>query len=137
APGAVHWPRWPRPRRHHRPARPARTPGLRWQRRPGTVAAAAGTARQGQGKAARIAAWEERMSDQSGKTPRAPRRIVLLSAGEQSEVVQVLREYSPAEVSGVRLHADLQQLAGQHAGQLVAAEWQGTLGWTRFLWCRK
>jgi hypothetical protein len=70
-------------------------------------------------------------------SPRAPRRIVLLEGGEDSGVSQVLKEYAPAEVSGDRLHADVQKFAAEHAGQTVAAEWQGTLGWTRFLWCKK
>ncbi len=67
---------------------------------------------------------------------RAPRRLVLLSAGEQSEVKAVLLEMAPAEVSGKRLHAELQRLAGEHRGACVAAEWLGPLGWTRFMWSR-
>ncbi len=70
-------------------------------------------------------------------TPRAPRRLVLLVEGEHSEVKQVLAEYQGAEVSGKRLHEDVQRYAAQHPGQSVAAEWLGPLGWTRFLWCRK
>ena len=73
----------------------------------------------------------------SSGSPRVPRRIVLLAGAEDSEVAQVLREYSGAEVSGKRLHADLQRFAAEHRGRQVAAEWLGTLGWTRFLWCRK
>jgi hypothetical protein len=68
---------------------------------------------------------------------RAPRRLVLLREGTESAVEQVLAEYSGAEVSGKRLHADLQRLAGAHPGRYIAAEWHGDLGWTRFLWCRK
>lgn len=68
---------------------------------------------------------------------RAPRRLVLLADGEDSAVKQVLAEYRGAEISGTRLHADLQRLADEHRGRTVAAEWQGALGWTRFLWCRK
>jgi hypothetical protein len=49
----------------------------------------------------------------------------------------VLAEYEGADVSGKRLHADLQRLADEHRGQCVAGEWRGPLGWTRFLWCRK
>jgi hypothetical protein len=71
------------------------------------------------------------------ETSRAPRRIVLLEAGTDSEVSQVLKEYAPAEVSGDRLHADVQKYAAEHAGRTVAAEWLGALGWTRFLWCTK
>jgi hypothetical protein len=73
----------------------------------------------------------------STSSPRVPRRLVLLADGEDSEVVQVLREYSGADVSGKRIHADLQRFAAEHPGRQVAVEWLGTLGWTRFLWCRK
>jgi len=66
-----------------------------------------------------------------------PRRLVLLTAGEESAVGSVLREYQGGEVSGHKLHADLQALAQEHQGQTVAAEWQGPLGWMRFLWCQK
>jgi hypothetical protein len=73
----------------------------------------------------------------SSSGPRAPRRLVLLRGGEDSEVAEVLAEYQGADVSGKRLHADLQRQAAGHPGQYVAAEWLGKLGWTRFLWCRK
>jgi hypothetical protein len=63
--------------------------------------------------------------------------VVLLEADEQSGVVKVLLEYTPEQVSGGKLHADLQRLAGEHPGRCVAAEWLGPLGWTRFLWCRR
>jgi hypothetical protein len=69
--------------------------------------------------------------------PRCPRRIVLLRDGEASELERVLQEYHGAEVSGNRLHADVQSLADEHRGRCVAAEWLGPLGWTRFLWCRR
>jgi hypothetical protein len=62
---------------------------------------------------------------------------VLLKDAEHSDVDTVLAEYHGAEVSGNRLHADLQTYAARHAGRHVAAEWLGPLGWTRFLWCRK
>ena len=68
---------------------------------------------------------------------RAARRIVLLTAEEQSEVEKVIREYAPPEPTGTRLHADLAELAGEHAGRMVAAEWHGPLGWTRFLWSKR
>jgi hypothetical protein len=71
------------------------------------------------------------------KTVRAPRRLVLLEGDETSAVREVLAEYEGAEVSGQRLHADVQRLAQLHRGRHVAAEWLGPLGWTRFLWCRK
>jgi len=73
----------------------------------------------------------------TASTPRAPRRLVLLQAGEDSEVAAVVQEYQGSAISGKRLHADLQQHAAANAGRCVAAEWQGPLGWTRFLWCRK
>ncbi len=71
------------------------------------------------------------------KTVRAPRRIVLLTGDERSTVQSVLAEYQGEEISGRRLHEDVQRLAQQQHGRLVAAEWLGPLGWTRFLWCRK
>ncbi len=73
----------------------------------------------------------------SSSSPRCPRRIVLLRDGEQSESERVLQEYHGSEVSGKRLHADVQRFAGEHRGRYVAAEWLGPLGWTRFLWCRR
>ena len=73
----------------------------------------------------------------ASSSSRCPRRVVLLHGGEDGEVEQVLLEYQGNEVSGKRLHADVQRLAGEHRGRLVAAEWLGPLGWTRFLWCRQ
>ena len=73
----------------------------------------------------------------SSTTPRAPRRIVVLTGEKDSEAAEVLREYTGEEVSGNRLHEDLQRFAAERRGEYVAAEWQGPLGWTRFLWCRK
>jgi hypothetical protein len=70
-------------------------------------------------------------------TERSARRIVLLADAENSEVESVLREYTPPEPTGTRLHGDLQDLAAEHVGKFVAAEWLGPLGWTRFLWCRR
>jgi hypothetical protein len=52
-------------------------------------------------------------------------------------VDQVLVEYHGADISGDRLHTDLQRLAADHPGRYVAGEWLGPLGWTRFLWCRR
>jgi hypothetical protein len=72
----------------------------------------------------------------ANSSPRCPRRVVLLCDGESREVERVLLEYHGAEISGKRLHADLQRLASEHRGYYVAAEWLGPLGWTRFLWCR-
>jgi len=72
----------------------------------------------------------------SSATPRTPRRLVLLAEGDNSPVVTILREYQGSEISGTRLHTDLQTMAQEHQGQTVAAEWLGPLEWTRFLWCR-
>jgi hypothetical protein len=67
--------------------------------------------------------------------PRAPRRIVLLSSDDkQSTVESVLAEYADKEVTGAKLHGDLQKQAAAHPGRLVAGEWHGPLGWTRFIW---
>jgi hypothetical protein len=66
---------------------------------------------------------------------RAPRRLVLLSAGEDSAVEKVLAEYPGEEAR--RVHQDIQQLAAQYPGRLIAAEWLSPRGWKRFLYCRK
>ncbi len=76
-------------------------------------------------------------SKPSSDSTRCPRRLVLLNEEERSEAGQVVAEYRGNEVSGKRLHADLQRLAAEHAGKMIAAEWLSKLGWTRFLWCRK
>ena len=70
-------------------------------------------------------------------TERKPRRLVLLSGEPSGAVEKVLAEYQGAEVSGNRLHGELQRLSDENAGRYVAAEWLGPLGWTRFLWRRK
>jgi hypothetical protein len=68
---------------------------------------------------------------------RAPRRIVLLEGdADDGPVAAVLKEYSGAEVSGTKLHSELPKQAAAHPGRVVAAEWHGPLGWTRFAWCR-
>ncbi len=66
---------------------------------------------------------------------RTPRRLVRLRGGEDSEVETVLAEYPGEEAR--KVHQDIQRLAAEQPGQLIAAEWLGPLGWTRFLWCRK
>jgi hypothetical protein len=71
------------------------------------------------------------------KAERAPRRVVLLAGDENSEVAEVLSEYTGNEASGVKVHGDLARFAAAHPGKVVAAEWLGPLGWTRFLWGRK
>ena len=68
---------------------------------------------------------------------RTPRRIVLLTGDEQSAVGEVLVELRGDDVTGKRLHAEIQKQAAAHPGRVVAAEWLGNLGWTRFLWCKK
>ncbi|HVS40051.1 MAG TPA: hypothetical protein VMS17_31115 [Gemmataceae bacterium] len=68
---------------------------------------------------------------------RRPRRIVLLAGESDGAVEQVLAEYRGTEVSGARLHTDLQRLSEEHPGRCVAAEWLGPLGWMRFLWRTK
>ena len=73
--------------------------------------------------------------DQDRKT--CPRRIVLLRGDERSEPEQVLAELTGAEPRGKDVHDEIQRHAERHRGRVVAAEWQGPLGWSRFLWCRK
>ena len=75
-------------------------------------------------------------SDKPTQT-RSPRRIVMLVEGENSDIETVLKEYAPPEPTGTRLHGDLQELAAENTGKMVAAEWHGPLGWTRFLWCKR
>jgi hypothetical protein len=69
--------------------------------------------------------------------PTCPRRLVLLKGGEHSAVERVLTEFTGAEGRGKDAHAAIETVAAQHAGKVVAAEWLGPRGWTRFLWCRK
>ncbi len=76
-------------------------------------------------------------SPEQSSSQRAVRRLVLLRGDDHSEVAEVLREYHGNEISGARLHSDLQQLAAERPGRVVAGEWLAPLGWTRFLWCRK
>jgi len=61
---------------------------------------------------------------------------VLLDDDRDGPAGPVLAEYRGAEVSGNRLHADVQRLSEEHPGCYVAAEWLGPRGWTRFLWRR-
>jgi hypothetical protein len=75
--------------------------------------------------------------EKTSGTERVPRRVVLLVNDEQSVPAEVLAEYSGPEVSGNRLHGDVQRLAAEHPGGWVAAEWLGPRGWTRFLWCKR
>lgn len=71
------------------------------------------------------------------ESQRAPRRLVLLQGDDQSPIESTLKSLEGADVSGKRLHRDIQELAESHRGRTVAAEWLGPLGWSRFLWCRK
>jgi hypothetical protein len=66
-----------------------------------------------------------------------PRRIILLRGDEQSEQEAVLAELIGAEPRGKDVHDEIQRHAERHRGRCIAAEWHGTLGWTRFLWCRR
>jgi hypothetical protein len=63
---------------------------------------------------------------------RVPRRIVLLAVDEAME--KVLAEYQGTEISGKRLHTELQRFAREHHPRRIAAEWLGPRGWVRFLW---
>jgi hypothetical protein len=90
------------------------------------------------------AAWRANGSAAPAQPPapakgvdRNPRRLVLLAGEPNGPVEEVLAEYQGADVSGNRLHADLQRLSEEHTSRYVAAEWHGPLGWTRFLWRRK
>ena len=66
-----------------------------------------------------------------------PRRIVLLREDERSDVRLVLAEFSGADVDAADFGTLLDQHAEQHAGKWVAVEWQGGLGWKRYLSCRR
>jgi hypothetical protein len=69
------------------------------------------------------------------RSGRVPRRLVLLAAADGGPVEKVLAEYPGEEAR--KVHEELPRLAAQNPGRVVAAEWLGPLGWTRFLWCRK
>jgi hypothetical protein len=74
-------------------------------------------------------------TDNTTPATRAPRRLVLLAADQDSSVERVLAEYPGEEAR--KVHQEVQRLAVEHPGRVVAVEWLGPLGWTRFLWCRK
>jgi len=76
-------------------------------------------------------------SQNTSTTTRNPQRIVLLAGDEQSAVKSVLAEYQGADLATVDVSEKARQFAAEHAGKVVAAEWQSNLGWQRFLWCRK
>jgi len=69
----------------------------------------------------------------TSKSARNPQRIVLLAGDEHSEVKSVLAEYPGADLEKVNVNEEIPKFAAEHAGKLVAVEWQGTLGWRRFL----
>jgi len=71
------------------------------------------------------------------KAPATPRRVVLLGENQESEVEQILCEYQGSEAHHANLSQEVQRFATEHPGRQVAAEWQGRLGWVRFLWCQK
>jgi hypothetical protein len=73
----------------------------------------------------------------TSKSERNPQRIVLLAGDEQSEVKSVLAEYSGADLQTVNVNEEVPKFAAEHAGKVVAIEWQDRLGWRRFLWCRR
>jgi len=74
----------------------------------------------------------------STKAPPAPRRIVLLKGDDNdADVQQVLGEYPGEQLAEFDVHQLLPQFAAENAGKVVAVEWQDSLGWQRFLWCRK
>lgn len=77
------------------------------------------------------------VSAQADPTVRPPQRLVLLQDEGESPIEQVLLQYEGPVISGKRVYHDLVVQASDHPGQTVAAEWLGTLGWTRFLWCRR
>ena len=71
------------------------------------------------------------------KSARNPQRIVLLAGDEHSEVKSVLAAYPCADLEKVNVNAEVPKFAAEHPGKLVAVEWQDSLGWRRFLWCRR
>jgi hypothetical protein len=72
----------------------------------------------------------------AGSDQRSKRLVLLTTADEQSAVRRVLVEYPAGGVKGSELHAALKRVAREHPGSMIAAEWLGSVGWTRFLWCR-
>ncbi len=68
---------------------------------------------------------------------RAERRLVLLKGDENSEVEKVLGSYDSTEPRERDMHAEIERFAVRNKGRVIAAEWHGPLGWTRFMTCRK
>jgi len=73
----------------------------------------------------------------TSKSERNPQRIVLLAGNEHSEVKSVLAEYPGADLEKVNVNEEVPKFAAEHAGKVVAIEWQDGLGWRRLLWCRR
>ncbi|MGF1581447.1 MAG: hypothetical protein ACFCD0_19145 [Gemmataceae bacterium] len=71
------------------------------------------------------------------QTERAERRLVLLRSDENSDVEEVLGTYDSTEPRERDLHAEIERFAMRNKGRVIAAEWHGPLGWTRFMTCRK
>ncbi len=63
-----------------------------------------------------------------------PRRIVRL---EGDDVVEVLATFEGDRAVGSKIHAEVQRLAAERPGQMLALEWLGNLGWVRYLTCKK
>ncbi len=68
---------------------------------------------------------------------RIARRIVRLKGDTKSEVQEVVATFEGDKVIGSKIQAELQTLAKKHAGETVALEWLGNMGWVRFVTCRK
>ena len=66
-----------------------------------------------------------------------PRRIVRLKGDADSDVRQVLQAYEGAAIVGSKIHADVQRLAAQFSGEVIALEWLGNAGWVRYLTCKR
>lgn len=62
---------------------------------------------------------------------RSPQRIVLLAGDEHSDVKSVLAEYPGADLEKVDVKDEVTKFAAEHAGKIVAVEWQDGLGWRR------
>lgn len=71
------------------------------------------------------------------KSERVPRRLIVLSGDEQSEMEQVLGEFTGLEARGKDIHAEIERQAAKIPGKIIAAEWQSPLGWIRFMTCKK
>lgn len=67
---------------------------------------------------------------------RIPRRIVRLAGDDESEVEEVLAEFTEQQVVGSKMHAELQRFAHLMKDRTVALEWQGNMGWVRYATCR-